>query len=176
MNKLKYLFILFAIAMSTACSPSPDKFFDTVVLNSNILFDFGSEQFVKNVQASTVEYPDIPSSKRKGDEARQVIQMKIDYVKQTIGKIEALTPPDDEAKAIKEKALKMYRFALPVYEKEYMELAAKCDQKASKEEIYALGEAIAIKYGAGFDEVHSDLYESGKAYAQKHKLNVTFKD
>ncbi|RXK83402.1 hypothetical protein [Filimonas effusa] len=175
MNNLKHLFLLSVIALCAACNrPDPNKFFDITVLNSNIVFDFGTEQFVRNVKGAATEYPG-STEKKKGNEARQVIQAKADYIKKTIEKIEALTPPDEDADKIKEKALKLYRFALPVYEKEYMQLAQKCDQKASDQDINTLAGDIETKYAAAFDQLHGDLYETGKTYAKKHNMNVKFR-
>ncbi|MCL8000855.1 hypothetical protein M8994_21935, partial [Brucella sp. 21LCYQ03] len=70
-NLLLSLTSLAVILLISCNRPSPDEFFQTTVLNTNILNEFASERFAKSLLAETVEFPDMPSTKNKGDEAQQ---------------------------------------------------------------------------------------------------------
>ncbi|PTS99517.1 hypothetical protein DBR11_12165 [Pedobacter sp. HMWF019] len=61
------------------CSEPADKFFGVAVLNTNTITDFGTPILAKHIDAATIEYPDVPSSKKKGDEAVKYVQNKRIY-------------------------------------------------------------------------------------------------
>lgn len=160
---------------AVACNrPSADQFFQTTILNTNILHEFAAEQFTKTLWSTTVSYEDNASSATQTAEAKQIVEAKVAYVEQTITRIEAMTPPDEDAEIIKAKSLDLYRFALPVYKNEYMTMAEMCDKKSSEEEVQKLGADIIEKYSAGFEERYDQLLLLGKAYAEQHSLNVQF--
>ncbi|MFD2741900.1 MULTISPECIES: hypothetical protein [Sphingobacterium] len=168
-------FTTLVITLLTSCNrPSADEFFQTTVLNTNILNEFASERFAKSLIAETVEFPDIPSTKNNGDEAQQIVDNKIAYIEQTIKKIEDSTAPDEDGKIIKEKALDLFKFVLPVYQKEYKNLAIMCDQKQAENEIMAESEKIIETYGSAYEEKYVTLLTLGQDYAEKHHLNVSF--
>ncbi|WP_437917940.1 hypothetical protein [Sphingobacterium sp. LRF_L2] len=175
LNAIPYLLLLATITFITACNrPSPDQFFQTTILNTNILHEFASERFTKTLVESTIEFPDIPATKNKGDEAQQIVQTKTAYIEQTIKKIEDATPPDEDGETIKIKALELYNFVLPIYKKEYLDLALLCDKKSGDSEIAKASEKIIATYGPSFEQKYNTLLDLGKAYAEKHSLNVSF--
>lgn len=163
------------IGLLMSCNrPSPDEFFQTTVLNTNILNEFASERFAKSLVAETVEFPDMPNTKKNGDEAQQIVDNKIAYIEQTIKKIEDSTAPDEDGKVLQKEALDLFKFVLPVYQKEYKNLAKMCDQKQTENEIMAESEKIIETYGSVYEEKYVALLTSGQDYAEKHNLNVSF--
>ncbi|WDF67671.1 hypothetical protein PQ465_15325 [Sphingobacterium oryzagri] len=162
------------VCMLSCNRPSADQFFQTTILNTNILHEFASEQFTKTLWSTTASYPDDTSGNENVKEAQQIVEAKIAYIEQTISRIEAMTPPDEEAEVIKEKSLDLYRFALPVYKNEYTAIAVRCDEKGAEEEIQKLGNEVVEKYAAGFEDRYDQLLLLGKAYAEEHSLNVQF--
>lgn len=167
-------FLGLLIGMISCNTPSPDSFFQTTILNVNIIRDFSSENTTRELESQAVEFEGHPESKKNGNEAQQVIENKVAYIKQTIEEINALTPPDEDAKLIKEKSLALFNYVLPVYENDYMKMAKQCDAKDSKENIETLAIEIDKKYGDEFSNKHDELLNLGKSYADKHNLNVKF--
>ncbi|WP_333662874.1 hypothetical protein [Chishuiella changwenlii] len=178
MKKITTLFIAFLgvlIGITSCNKPSADSFFQTAVLNVNIIRDFASENLLREIESQTVEFEGHPESKKNGNEAQQVIENKVAYIKQTIERIDAMTPPDEKAVIIKQKSLELFNFVLPVYEKEYMEIAKLADaKKSTKEDLEALAIKIDEKYAAEFEKKHDEIFVLGKAYADENNLNVKF--
>jgi hypothetical protein len=86
------LLILFSLFLS-ACSETPAHFFDITILNTNMINDFASADLARHLNDETKEYPDIPSSKKKGNEAATNLNNKILYLEQSLEKVKALTSP-----------------------------------------------------------------------------------
>ncbi|WP_313157870.1 hypothetical protein, partial [Sphingobacterium multivorum] len=67
---MKHLLVVIFMSASlffTACqSPSPETFFGKVVLNTNLVADFAPERYGKQLEQETVEFADMPSSKKVG--------------------------------------------------------------------------------------------------------------
>jgi len=160
----------------SSCSipESPEKFFDIAVLNSNMFTDFASPNLPRYIALETKEYPDIPSSKKKGDEAQTFINNKIAYMDQAAEKVKKLTASNDEEKEIKQLSLNLYALILPVYKNEYLNYARLCDKKGSEEERNAIVKSIDEKYGAQFDQQFTNLMDKAKVYAEKHNIQVNW--
>jgi hypothetical protein len=57
--------------------PKSRDFFGKVVLNTNLVADFAPERYGKQLEQETVEFADMPSSKKVGDEAQKSVGIKI---------------------------------------------------------------------------------------------------
>ncbi|WP_443947484.1 hypothetical protein ACJVDH_10275 [Pedobacter sp. AW1-32] len=160
----------------SSCSipESPEKFFDIAVLNSNMFTDFASPNLARYIELETKEYPDIPSSKKKGDEAQTFVNNKIAYMDQAVEKVKNLTASNDEEKEIKQLSLNLYALILPVYKNEYQKYAKLCDTKGSAEEKNEIIKNIDEKYGANFDQQFTNLMDKAKVYAEKHNIQVNW--
>jgi len=55
-----------------------------------------------------------------------------------------------------------------------MDMAKRCDNSEDVETIEQLALAIEENYAEGFDNLYLEVLELGKAYAEKHNLNVKF--
>jgi len=158
-----------------SCSETPDDFFSTAVLNTNVISDFGTPILAKHISDETLEFADIPSSKKKGDEAMIMIQNKILYLEKSLKDIKALTANDQLRKDIKTQSIALYELVIPVYKNEYTAYAKLCDAKAPQAESLQLVKTIEEKYNARFEQQYSALLSNGKAFAKENNLNVDWK-
>ena len=181
MNKLQALsqksgftiLILITLFLS-ACSETPDRFFDIAILNTNMINDFASADLARHINDETKEYPDIPSSKKKGNEAVTNLNNKILYLEQSLDKVKKLSASGDEEKEIKNLSQQLYELVIPVYKNEYLAYAKLCDGKGSQAAKDELIKSIDQKYGARFEQNFNALMEKGKVYAQKHNIQVNW--
>lgn len=160
--------------LSSCFSESPQRFFDIAILNTNMITDFATPRLSKSILDETKEFPDIPSSKKKGDEAVQNITNKILYIEQSLEKIKKLSTNGEDTEEIKKISTELYELVIPVYKNEYMAYAKLCDSKAPLAEIQAMASAIDAKYAMPFELKYTLLMEKGKAYASKHNLPVNW--
>lgn len=158
-----------------SCSEPADQFFGAAILNTNTISDFGTPILAKHVNDETLEFPDIPSSKKKGDEAVKHMQSNILYMEKSLTDIKALSANDDSRKSIKEKSTALYEFVIPVYKNEYTAYAKLCDSKAPQAQKDAIIKSIEQKYNAGFESKYSALLDEGKAFAAENNINVDWK-
>lgn len=165
--------IIFSVSMQS-CSEPADQFFATAVLNTNSINDFATPILAKHINDETTEFPDIPSSKKNGDEAGKMVQNNILYMEKSLKDIKALNANSDDRKAIKDKSIALYEFVIPVYKNEYIKYAQLCDTKADQTKKDELSNAIEQKYGAQFEKKYAELLETGKIFAKKNNLNVDF--
>lgn len=153
-------------------STSPEKFFDQTILNTNLISQFEPSYFGKMLEKYTVEYPNVPSSKKKGDEAQQVVNTKIRSIEHALQKVKVLDANDEERKLIKQNSIELFEAALAVYKNEYMQYAKLCDEKSTSPEKQVLLKKVEETDLPKIEMLMGSLYEKGKAFADKHKINV----
>ena len=158
-----------------SCSEPADKFFGVTVLNTNTITDFGTPILAKHIEAETTEFPDIPSSKKKGDEAVKNVESKILYMEKVLKDIQGLSASDDARKVIKEQAIALYELVIPVYKNEYTAYAKLCDAKAPQAQKDEIIKSIEQKYNPEFEKQYASLLSNGKAFAEDNNLNVDWK-
>lgn len=172
-NRYYAIATLVVLALFTqSCAEPADKFFATAILNTNTISDFATPTLAKHINDETTEFPDIPSSKKNGDEAGKLVSNNILYMEKSLNDIKALNANSDDRKAIKEKSIALYEFVIPVYKNEYTNYAKLCDSKADQTKKDELAKSIEQKYGATFEKMYIDLMETGKVFATENKLNV----
>ena len=173
MKKLFILPLMLGIAMLLgACSnPTPENYFDTAVLNTNIINDFGSETLTGQIVAMNVKYngttPNGPNA------ASKMIDSKVQYIEKVLKDVKGLKETDDTREMV-QTSITLFEYVLPVYKNDYSALAKLSDQGGSKEDIESLGKEIANKYGPRFDSLFSALTAEGKKYAADHKIQVNW--
>lgn len=168
------IFAVTLVALLQSCSETPDRFFGVAILNTNTISDFGTPVLAKHINDETIEFADIPSSKKKGDEAQKNLENRILYMEKSLNDIKALSGSGQERKDIKEQSIALYEFVIPVYKNEYTAYAKLCDTKASQEEKDQIIKSIEQKYNAGFEKRYAALLTSGKAFASDNNLNVNW--
>ena len=163
---MKIAVVLLCCFTLVGCNTSnPDEYFQTTVLNSNILFGFATEKLAQDVinEPGTAE-----------EHYSLTLYSKISYVQKVIDKIESTKAPDADAEKIRDASLDLYKFALPVFENEYTEIAKLATEKADKALIDEKVNVLDAKYQDAFYAKYDALIALGKAYAEKHQLNVKF--
>ncbi|WP_343522025.1 hypothetical protein [Pedobacter sp.] len=158
----------------SACSETPDRFFDIAILNTNMINDFATADLARHINDETKEYPDMPSSKKKGNEAATSVNNKILYLEQSLEKVKKLSASGEEEKEIKTLSQQLYELVIPVYKNEYLTYAKLCDSKGSQATKDEIVKNINEKYGARFELNFNALMEKGKVYAQKHNIQVNW--
>ena len=175
MNRFIVVFMVVLLGAVSCNRPNADQFFQTTILNTNIINDFASDRFGKQLTYDAIaRAKNSSTTPAERTNAQSIVNNKAAYIKQTIEKIEDLTPPDADAEVIKVKALDLYRFVLPVYENEYLEMAKMADSDSLQAVLEEKDLQIQEKYGHTFFERFDEFYALGKSYAEKHKLNVKF--
>lgn len=170
---LKTAVALLFMSFLSACSipKTPQEFFDIAVLNTNQINEFATPRLGKWIQDQTLEFADIPSSKKKGDEALKNVQTTILILEQTLKKVKEL-PDTESTLEIKNEAISLYEYVIPVYKNEYTAFAKLCDAKGPQDQKNAILKSIDEKYAVPFDEKYSSFLQKGKAYAEANNLNV----
>ncbi|MBB2148006.1 hypothetical protein [Pedobacter gandavensis] len=173
LKSLPKLAIIAATTVFFSCNlnTSPDKFFGVAVLNTNFVNDFGTDRLAKHIQLETLEFADRPSTKKKGDEAQNAINNKILYMEKVVKDVMEL-PENDDTREIKALSLSIFEYVIPVYKNEYTAYAKLCDEKGPEDQKELIIQNIEKKYVPHFEEKLALLLDKGKAYAQKHDLNV----
>ena len=169
--KVCTLLLTFSILLQS-CAETPDKFFGVAILNSNMISDFGTPRLTKELNDNAIEYPDIPSSKKNGNEATDIIKNKILYLEKVLKDLNALSANSDDREEIKKQAIALYEFVLPVYKNEYTAYAQLCDTKAPQEQKDKIANSIEQKYNAEFEKRLNSLVALGKEFATENNLNV----
>lgn len=169
---MKKLLILAAMVVLPACSnPTPENYFDTAVLNTNIINDFGSDALTKMLIAQNVKYngtlPNGPNA------ATKMIDGKVQYIEKTLVKVKDLKETD-ETKVMLKTSAALFEYVLPVYKNEYKALAKMSDDGGTQEDVLSLGKEIDEKYGERFDSLFDVLTGEGKKYAAAHDIKVNW--
>jgi hypothetical protein len=166
--------LILSFLFLSSCSESPEKFFDITVLNTNTINDFASPDLARHIADEAREFPDIPSSKKKGNEAVTKINYQIQYLDQALAKIKKLSASGDEQKEIQKLSTELFEYVIPVYKNEYLAYAKLCDAQAAQSAKDEIIRSIDAKYGAAFEQKHNALMEKGKAYASEHNIQVSW--
>ena len=167
-------FFIVSILFLSSCSETPEKFFDTTILNTNTIKDFASVDLAHRIEAEAKEYPNIPSSKKKGDEAVASVKMNTMFLEQSLNEIKKLSASGDEQKELQKLSIDLYEYVIPVYKNEYLAYAKLCDAQGDQNAKDEIIKSIDTKYGPTFEQKHSALMEKGKAYAQENNIQVSW--
>jgi len=172
MKKYTLPAVLFLSLIISSCNTStPEEYFGRAVLTSNMLTGFADNGMERELAS--------PSAKMdaNGHEAAmkrsEVISSRLEVLNEDFEKLKDLKETAD-TKDILESSKKLYEFVLPVYKKEYVQLADLYDQNAAKEEIEAQARAIHDKYFPGYEKLYNTLIAYGKVYAEKHYIKINF--
>lgn len=173
MRKLIFLLLLVAgLSPFTACTDSsPENTFNTAVLSCNTIYDFGTEGLLRQFESPSVRMIDGDKDKFAPMKRKEVIEDKIQSVTGYHNKVKQLKETADSKELIRASRA-LYDYVLPVYKKEYVELARLYDEGASKESINLQAQAIHDNYYPGFASLFDKMTAAGKLYAKKHNINV----
>lgn len=167
---LRLLLAGLCILVFSCSQPTPEKYFDVAVLNSNLVVGFADDGLDRELES-----PSVKMGKTKDEfvpmKRDEVIQSILQSVEENYEKLKSL-PSNNEASAMVNASKDIYEFILPVYKKEYTELAALYDKGADPAAIELKTRQIHDLYSSGFAGRYSQLIALGKQYAAKHKIEV----
>ena len=171
----KFIFLLLfapGFFQFTACTDSsPENTFNTAVLSCNMIHDFASNGFLRQLESPSVQMVGGDPNNTAPMKRKEVIEKKIQQISDYHSKVKKLKETDDSKEVIGASRA-LYDYVLPVYEKEYRELARLYDEGAAKESIATFAQGIQDKYYPGFANLFDKVTTAGKLYAKKHNINV----
>ena len=170
MNRI-VLFITACFILASCGKPSPEKYFTTSVLNSNLLFGFAGEGMQKQLESPSSRLINASTGETAPEKREAVIDQKIAMLEDSYRKVKKL-PDWKESRKMQDAAVALYEYVLPVYKKEYKELAGLYDNDASPAEISRKEKEIYDHHAANFEALFTTLIDAGKIYAEKHNINV----
>lgn len=175
MRKVKsgYLFIVSLFFLFTACSTSPEKYFDVAVLNTNSINTFASDAMTRRLVQANTKYEAVEPDQNLENPASKIIETQVMIVEKNLTAIRELKETD-ETKEMLQTSIALHEYVLPVYKNEYMTLARECDKGKPKEVLEIMAADIDRKYAGKFEELFNRLTVLGKEYAGKHDINVTW--
>jgi len=170
MNKT-FLILLVACCLLMSCADAPEKQFGIAALNCNLLYGFAGDGMQRELASPSVKLVDEKTLATAPMKRSEVISEKLESLQTNYEKVKKLSS-NDENKEMLNASLALYEFTLPVYKKEYTELAALYDGGAGADKIAAAEKSINEKYGVKFEELYNAVITTGTAYAEKHGIPV----
>lgn len=178
-TKLKCMRKFNSLLLLTACycfvlscnSPSPEKYFTTVVLNTNLMHGFAGAALNMQLESPSVKMVGNDPNKTEPMKRKEIIDTKIQQLEEAFENVNSLKETED-SKGILDASKALFNYVLPVYKNEYTQLAKLYDDGAAAESIQSFTQSIGDKHHAKFVELHDKLTEAGKAFATKHNINV----
>ena len=170
MNRV-FLILALAFVIFSCNRPSPEKYFTTIVLNTNLLYGFAGEGMQRQLSSPSARLVDIKTGATEPEKRTNVIEQKTEILEKILRQIKNL-PDWSESNEMHQAAIDLYEYVLPVYKTEYKQLAELYDKNTGREQITKMEKEITDKYEAGFEILHNKLISAGKLYAAKHKINV----
>lgn len=170
--KKSILPMLFACCMLFSCSSNtPQDYFNTAVLNCNLLYGFAGNGMQRELASPSVKLTDEKTGATAPMTRAEVIKDKLLTAESNFEKVKGLSVTDD-TKEMLTASIALYEYILPVYKNEYQQLAALYDAGASPEKIEAAEKNITDTYEAKFLKLHNDVLAAGKVYATKNGIQV----
>ena len=155
-------------------SATPEKYFTTSVLNTNLLAGFAGNGMLRQLESPSVKL-DEKSGETVQMKSKEELENKIKSIEETYNNVKDLKQTE-ETKDMLQASVSLYEFVLPVYKNDYIQLAESIDNKASAEIINSESQAIHDKYFAKYDELYKKLITIGKIYAEKNKIKVNWNE
>lgn len=170
LNLSVFIFI-FSLIFFLSCGSSPQKYFETTVLNTNMLSGFASDGMSRQLESVSSKLDaggaTVPMKRS------EFLDTKTEYIDESLSKIKSLRQTD-ETKEMINASIALYEFVIPVYKSEYVQLAGLYDNNAPPEQIHSLTSNIHDKYYSKFMELYNKLISIGKIYAEKNNIKVNW--
>ncbi len=170
---LAALFIASTCSLVSCNTDNPEKIFGLAILNTNLMHGFAGRALEMELESPSVKLVEGTKDKVVPMKRSELINTKIQSLEANYSKLKNLTENEDNREVLKASRA-LYDYVLPVYKKEYMELARLYDEESPKEIIEAYTRSIEENYYPGFYELHEKLTAAGKTYAAKHGINVNW--
>jgi hypothetical protein len=162
------------ITMITGCGDnSPERVFGLAVLNVNMMHGFAGDAMFRQLESPSVKMVAGNPNKTEPMTRMEVVQDKIRAIGENFEKLKSLRETDD-TRGVLAASKNIYEYVLPVYSNEYSQLARLYDENAPQDSILGFARAISDKYYPGFQQLHEKLTLEGKAFAEKHGIQVNW--
>jgi len=169
---LPLLLSISACCLLTSCdTATPQTYFDVAVLNCNLMHGFAGRALASELESPSVKLSDAGNGATVPMKRKEIIDGKIQSLESYLERVKRLKQTDDTREML-DASVALYEYVLPVYKKEYEELAKLYDDGAAREKIDAMLSSIETKYRAGFATRFDRLTAAGKPYAERHHINV----
>jgi len=173
---MNQIFLTFLIAtcvvFSSSCEKAtPERIFGEAVLNTNLMSGFAG-----NGMRYQLENPSVKLTLSGGTATmtrKEIIIGQIHSIEDAYETTKRLRESDDNREVL-QGSIALYEYVLPVYRKEYSQLAELYDSNAGKPELDAANQAIANNYFKGYQERSASLIAAGKPFAKRHGIRVTW--
>ena len=176
MKKIIHPVILFfcSCLLFIACGKvPPEKYFNVAVLNSNMLSGFANNGMYRQLESPSLKLGEDHGTVQM--KRNEVVRDKINAIEESFDKVKDLKETE-ETKEILRTSIALYEYVLPVFKKDYMQLAESMDKGVPEDQIKSESKAIHDKYLAGYDELYKKLITAGKSYAEKNNIKVHWND
>src|SRR5687768_5219484 len=118
-HQLTFIFLSLSILFTSCNSLSPEKTFEIAVLNSNMIVGFASDRLSRELESPSVKL--VENNKTETMKRSEVIQSKIDFSEEVLGKLKGMKTTDDTKEMINA-SVAVYEYILPVYKTDYQQL------------------------------------------------------
>lgn len=176
MKKIVHPVILFfcSCLLFIACSKvTPEKYFNVAVLNSNLLSGFANNGMLRQLESPSLKLGEDHGTVQM--KRSEVVRDKINSIEESYEKVIELKETEDTKEMI-QASIALYEYVLPVFKKDYTQLAESMDKGAPDDQIKSESKAIHDKYFQGYDELYKKLITAGKSYAEKNNIKVHWND
>lgn len=164
-------FFLCCLLFTSCNTATPEEYFGRAVLVSNMFTGFADNGMERELASPSAKMD--ANGQAVAMKRAEVVSSRLEVLNEDFEKLKGLKETAD-TKDILQSSKSLYEFVLPVYKKEYAQLAALYDQDAAKEDIEAQAKAIHDKYFARYEILYNDLISHGKTYATKHNIKVNW--
>ena len=130
--------------------------------------DGGMPRLLESPGATQVE----GSSETVPMKRSKIVEDQIAFLESNLDKIKDLKETAD-TKEILHNSLAVYNFVLPLFKKEYVQLARLYDNAAPAKQIQDFAKVITIKYYSQYQQLLNKLIANGKIYAASHGIKLT---
>jgi hypothetical protein len=163
--------VLITACLISSCSTSPNETFGIATLNCNLLYGFATHELKRDLGSPSEKLVDEKTMAMAPMKRKEVVDDKLKFLEENYEKVKAIGRNDDN-KEMLAASIALYEFTLPVYKKDYYELAALYDEHAPAEKIEAAEKNITDKYAAKFEVLYNDVVKKGTTYAEKNGIEV----
>ena len=170
-NAFIFLIISYCFLLLSCNTATPENYFDIAVLNVNLLTGFASDGLARELESPSEKLIEGTKDQSAPMKRKEIIDDKIKFVKENFEKLKNLKVTDD-ARDILQASNALHKYVLPVYEKEYSQLAKLYDSGAPKEQVTSLTELINKTYFPQFEKKLNTLTAAGKLFATRHNILV----
>lgn len=171
---MKQLVVLLLLACNLFCAchnATPEKNFSQAALNCNYIFGFAAQGMQYEMANPSVKLVDEKTMATATMSRAEVLAAKLAIVDANFQKVKDLKVTDDSKEMINA-SIALYEYVLPVYKKEYKELADLYDRNGDSNEIAALEKQINERYAENFNSLYNSVQQAGLNYAKRHGLKV----